>query len=55
MQMTQFFLEATVDQITESKTEVMTRRIEMLELMVLSAEIHSAGSYYRRRTLPERR
>ncbi|KAJ5858923.1 hypothetical protein N7534_004200 [Penicillium rubens] len=40
MQMTQFFLEATVDQITESKTEVMTRRIEMLELMVECQKVH---------------
>lgn len=35
MQMAQFFLEATADQINESKTEVMIRRIEMLQLNVI--------------------
>ncbi|KAJ6191057.1 hypothetical protein N7519_001078 [Penicillium mononematosum] len=44
MQMTQFFLEATVDQITESKTEVMTRRIEMLQLMVECQKVHHGAT-----------
>jgi hypothetical protein len=44
MQMTRFFLEATVDQITESKTEVMTRRIEMLQLMVECQKVHHGAT-----------
>lgn len=44
MQMTRIFLEATVDQITESKTEVMTRRIEMLQLMVECQKVHHGAT-----------
>ena len=40
MQMAQFFLEVTADQITESKTEVMTRRVEMLQLLVECYKVH---------------
>ncbi|KAJ5102654.1 hypothetical protein N7532_003183 [Penicillium argentinense] len=40
MQMAKFFLEATADQVTESKTEVMTRRIEMLQLLVECYKVH---------------
>ncbi|KAJ5301736.1 hypothetical protein N7508_006599 [Penicillium antarcticum] len=40
MQMAQFFLESTADKITESKTEVMTRRIEMLQLVVECYKVH---------------
>ncbi|CAI7595684.1 unnamed protein product [Penicillium viridicatum] len=44
MQMTQFFLEATVDHITESKTEVMTRRIEILQLLVECQKVHHGAT-----------
>lgn len=40
MQMIQFFLESTEDQITESKTEIMTRRVEMLQLLVECYKVH---------------
>ncbi|PWY73042.1 NACHT domain protein [Aspergillus heteromorphus CBS 117.55] len=40
MQMTKYFLETTADQISESKTEVMVQRIEMLELLVECYKIH---------------
>lgn len=40
MQMIRFFLEATEEQTTESKTEVMTRRIEMLQLLVEGYKVH---------------
>lgn len=40
MQMASFFLEATEEQITESRTEVMTRRIEMLQLLVECYKVH---------------
>jgi tetratricopeptide (TPR) repeat protein len=40
MKMAQFFLEATVDHVTESKTDVMTRRIEILQLLVECQKIH---------------
>lgn len=40
IQMAQFFLEATADQITESKSEVMIRRVEMLQLLVECYKVH---------------
>ncbi|KAJ5644212.1 uncharacterized protein N7484_006719 [Penicillium longicatenatum] len=40
MKMAQFFLEGTADQITDSKTEVMTRRVEMLQLLVECYKVH---------------
>ncbi|KAJ5516016.1 Tetratricopeptide-like helical [Penicillium freii] len=44
MQMAQFFLEATVDHITESKTDVMTRRIEILQLLVECQKVHHGAT-----------
>ncbi|KAJ5536107.1 hypothetical protein N7513_009293 [Penicillium frequentans] len=44
LQMTKFFLEATADQITESKTEVMNWRIEMLKLLVECYKVHYAAT-----------
>ncbi|OQD60485.1 hypothetical protein PENPOL_c023G04743 [Penicillium polonicum] len=44
MQMAQFFLEATVDHITESKTDVMTRRIEILQLLVECQKVHHGST-----------
>ncbi|KAJ5513442.1 hypothetical protein N7463_002994 [Penicillium fimorum] len=44
MKMTQLFLEATVDQITESKTETMTRRIEMLQELVECQKVHHGAT-----------
>ncbi|PYH98619.1 NACHT domain protein [Aspergillus ellipticus CBS 707.79] len=40
MQMTKYFLETTADQVSESKTEVMVQRIEMLQLLVECYRIH---------------
>lgn len=44
MQMAQFFLDATVDKITESKTEVMTRRIQILQLLVECQKVHHGAT-----------
>ncbi|CAG8182384.1 unnamed protein product [Penicillium nalgiovense] len=44
MQMAQFFLEATVDQVTESKTEVMTWRVEILQLLVECQKVHHGAT-----------
>ncbi|KAJ6051935.1 hypothetical protein N7460_002469 [Penicillium canescens] len=44
MQMAQFFLESTAEQVTESKTEVMTRRVEMLQLLVECYKVHYGGT-----------
>ena len=40
MQMTKFFLEITADQTSESKTEIMIKRVEMLELLVECYKVH---------------
>jgi tetratricopeptide (TPR) repeat protein len=40
MQIAQFFMEATADQVTESKTEAMNHRIEMLQLLVECYKVH---------------
>ncbi|KAJ5128530.1 hypothetical protein N7448_002249 [Penicillium atrosanguineum] len=40
MEMAQFFLESTADQITESKTEVMMRRVEVLQLLIECYKAH---------------
>jgi tetratricopeptide (TPR) repeat protein len=44
MQMAQFFLEATADQITESKTEVMMWRVEILQLLVECYKVHHGAT-----------
>lgn len=44
MQMAQLFLEATADQVTESKTEVMIHRVEMLQLLVECYKVHHGTS-----------
>lgn len=44
MQMTKFFLEATADQITESKTEVMIWRVEMLKMLLECYKVHHAAT-----------
>ncbi|KAJ5835685.1 hypothetical protein N7447_001711 [Penicillium robsamsonii] len=44
LKMTQLFLEATVNQITESKTEIMTRRVEMLQLLVECQKVHHGAT-----------
>jgi tetratricopeptide (TPR) repeat protein len=40
MQMAQLFLEATTDQVADSRTEIMTWRIEMFQLLVESYKVH---------------
>ncbi|PYI06981.1 hypothetical protein BO78DRAFT_342291 [Aspergillus sclerotiicarbonarius CBS 121057] len=40
MQMTKYFLEITADQTSDSKTEIMTKRVAMLELLVECYKIH---------------
>ncbi|KAJ5767230.1 uncharacterized protein N7511_004846 [Penicillium nucicola] len=40
MQMAQYFLESTASQITESKTAIMTQRIEMLQLIIECYKVH---------------
>ncbi|PYH31499.1 uncharacterized protein BO87DRAFT_442052 [Aspergillus neoniger CBS 115656] len=40
MQMTKFYLETTADQVVESKTDVMIKRVQMLELLVECYKIH---------------
>ncbi|KAI2899032.1 hypothetical protein CBS63078_7386 [Aspergillus niger] len=40
MQMTKFYLETTADQVIESKTDVMIKRVQMLELLVECYKIH---------------
>lgn len=44
MQMAQFFLEATADQITESKTEIMVWRVEVLQLLVECYKVHHGAT-----------
>ncbi|KAJ5208753.1 hypothetical protein N7449_003132 [Penicillium cf. viridicatum] len=44
MQMAQFFLDATVDKTTDSKTEVMTRRIQILQLLVECQKVHHGAT-----------
>ncbi|GKZ34145.1 hypothetical protein AbraIFM66950_004327 [Aspergillus brasiliensis] len=40
MQMTKFYLEITADQVIESKTDVMVKRVQMLELLVECYKVH---------------
>ncbi|PWY66488.1 NACHT domain protein [Aspergillus sclerotioniger CBS 115572] len=40
MQMTKFFLEITADQTSDSKTDIMVKRVEMLELLVECYKVH---------------
>ncbi|RAK80059.1 uncharacterized protein BO72DRAFT_424168 [Aspergillus fijiensis CBS 313.89] len=44
MQMTKFYLEVTADEIADSKTEIMVKRTEMLQLLVECYKIHYGGS-----------
>ncbi|KAJ5158863.1 uncharacterized protein N7500_008514 [Penicillium coprophilum] len=44
MQMTQLFLAATADQITGSKTQTMTQRVEMLQLLVECQKVHHGAT-----------
>ncbi|RMJ27224.1 hypothetical protein PHISP_01933 [Aspergillus sp. HF37] len=40
MQMTKFFLDATADQVTDSRTDIMINRAEMLQLLVECSKFH---------------
>ncbi|KAI2747521.1 hypothetical protein DTO013E5_810 [Penicillium roqueforti] len=44
MQMAQFFLDATVDKMTDSVTEVMTRRIQILQMLVECQKVHHGAT-----------
>ncbi|KAJ5768999.1 hypothetical protein N7520_003558 [Penicillium odoratum] len=44
MQMTKFFLDTTTDQITESKTEVLTWRVEMLKVLLECYKVHHSAT-----------
>ncbi|EAW15289.1 uncharacterized protein ACLA_059560 [Aspergillus clavatus NRRL 1] len=44
MELVHYYLESTSTQVTQSKTEVMTRRIEMLQLLVNYYKVHHGAT-----------